>query len=327
LGVAEKVSKKITTKNYNLNVIRSVDMINNCAVIVVTYNGKKEWYDKCFRSLLTSSVSLKIIVIDNNSTDDTVDYIHTHFPEIKIIENDTNYGFARANNIGLKIAYENNTNYYFLLNQDAWVERNTIEELIKFSEDNTEYGIMSPIHLTGDKKHFDKNFLNWFNRAADTLHAYEDLFLNKSENHHYGTRFVNAAAWLITKKCLETVGGFDTIAFKHYGEDNNYCQRVLYHDFKIAIVTSVTICHDREVRQSKPSNLSIEFANIYTNLLLGPKDYVKQFLKMMIKIMSVKYSRKGCKELFFLMKNIQKIRKSRQIGKAVGEGMQYIFNA
>lgn len=57
--------------------------------------------------------------------------------------------------------------------------------------------------------------------------------------------FVNAAAWLMNVEMIKEVGGFDTLLFKHYGEDENLCQRIRYFGWKIEIDSSTTICHDR----------------------------------------------------------------------------------
>ena len=284
-----------------------------CAAIVVTYNGKKEWYDKCFQSLLSSSIPLEIIVIDNKSSDDSVSYIGNKFPQIKLIQNNENLGFAGANNIGFNLALNTGNDYFFLLNQDAWVEQNTIETLIQTAENNTDFGILTPIHLTADKNSFDKGFRNSFNLCSDTANAYENLYLNK-EPVLYETREVAAAAWLITKKCLETVGGFDTILFKHYGEDNNYAQRVSFHNLKIGIVPSVTICHDRAFRANKPFDRNVRYAIILGNILTTKRMYFLYFLKTFLKI----------RQTFFIAVNFKKILKSRKTNKIKGGGMKYI---
>ena len=65
---------------------------------------------------------------------------------------------------------------------------------------------------------------------------------------YYDASFIMAAAWMLSRKCIETVGGFDTLLFSHYEEDVNYCQRVLYHQLRITVNTKCTICHDREKR-------------------------------------------------------------------------------
>ena len=287
--------------------------LKKCAVIVVTYNGKKEWYDKCFQSLLSSSVPLEIIVIDNKSSDDSVTYITNKFPQIKLIQNNENLGFAKANNIGFNIALNNGNDYFFLLNQDAWVEHNTIETLILTAEENKEFGILTPIHLTADKTSFDRGFRNAFNERSDTAYAYENLYLNK-QPVLYETREVAAAAWLITKKCLETVGGFDTILFKHYGEDNNYAQRVHYHNMKMGIVPSVTICHDRAFRVNKPFDRNISYCYFLGDIQMTKRMYFIYFLKTFLKI----------RQTIFIAVNFKKILKSRKINKIKGGGMEYI---
>jgi len=294
-----------------------------CAVIVVTYNGKKEWYNKCFQSLLSSSIPLEIIAVDNKSTDDSVSYINDNFPKIKVIQNNENFGFAKANNIGINFALNNGNDYFFLLNQDAWVEKNTIETLILTAENNAEFGILSPIHLTADKNSFDKGFRNSFKNCSETADAYENLYLNK-QPILYQTREIAAAAWLITRKCIEIVGGFDTIMFKHYGEDNNYCQRVLFHKFKIGIVPSATICHDREFRVNKPFDQNIIFAIIWSDILSTKKMYFKRIIVNFFKILLFKSVKGGFKEMFFVVKNFKKILQSRKNNKQKGKGLVYL---
>ncbi|MEN8226430.1 MAG: glycosyltransferase family 2 protein, partial [Bacteroidota bacterium] len=113
-------------------------------------------------------------------------------------------------------------------------------------KDHNEYGILSPLHLNGNGDKLDGGFANYAGpEYTDGLLS--DLSLSKVSDV-YESRFVNAAAWLVSKKCLETVGGFDPIFF-HYGEDYNYCQRVHYHDLKVGIVPAVKIYHDREYKQ------------------------------------------------------------------------------
>jgi len=300
--------------------------LKKCTIIVVTYNGKKEWYDKCFQSLFSSSIPLDIIVIDNKSTDDSVSYITNKFPEIKLIQSDENLGFAKANNIGLSIAYKDNADYFFLLNQDAWVEPDTVEALIAVAEKEQDFGILSPIHLTADKTSFDSGFRNYFHHDSDTIYAYENLYLKKEEPILYESRFVNAAAWLITRKCVEIVGGFDTILFRHYGEDDNYCQRVLFHNLKIGIVPSATICHDRINRVDKPLDMRIGYSIMWGNVLLTPKTYFKHLAKICLKIILGIEIKNCVKEMFWVIQNFKKIAKSRKINKIAQKGLFNIKN-
>ena len=125
--------------------------------IVVTYNGMK-WYDRCFGSLRDSETTVETVVIDNASCDDTIEYIKTHFPSIHLIESKENLGFAKANNIGIRYAIDNNADYVFLLNQDAWIEKDTLTVLLRTFEENEHVGIAAPLQLNGSYTGFDHMF-------------------------------------------------------------------------------------------------------------------------------------------------------------------------
>jgi GT2 family glycosyltransferase len=209
--------------------------------IIVTYNGM-QWHERCFSSLEASTLPVDTFVVDNASSDDTVGYVKNNFPKIKLIESSINLGFGQANNKGMKYALENGYDFVFLLNQDAWIEPNTVEVLVGIQMNNKAFGILSPMHLVAEKDKFEYSFSNFIIPTYSSSDFLNDLYINKVKDI-YSTQFVNAAAWLISKECLETVGGFDPIFF-HYEEDMNYTHRVLYHGFKIGFCPSVSICHD-----------------------------------------------------------------------------------
>jgi GT2 family glycosyltransferase len=216
--------------------------------IIVTYNGVK-WLDKCLGSLFNSTIPISIVLIDNKSTDDTVLFVNENFPAIHLIAPSENLGFGKANNIGIKHALENDADYVFLLNQDAWVEKDTIEELIKIHDNNRNFGIISPIHLNGKGTAMDYNFSQACN-AVSCPDFISDVYLNKAKDI-YEITFVMAAIWLVPKDVLLKAGLFDPI-FPHYGEDVDYVQRVISFGYKIGICPHYVGFHDRENR--KPSD-------------------------------------------------------------------------
>ena len=128
----------------------------NVYIIIVTYNGM-QWLSKC----LSSCVGNHIIVVDNNSSDETVRYLRSNHPDIILLEQSQNLGFVAANNIGMSYALKNKADYVFLLNQDAYLQVDTISKLIDVYKENTEFGILSPIHLNGNGSKLDRNFSNY----------------------------------------------------------------------------------------------------------------------------------------------------------------------
>ncbi|MBQ3709562.1 MAG: glycosyltransferase family 2 protein [Bacteroidales bacterium] len=216
----------------------------NCFAIVVTYNGM-EWYDRCLGSLQQSLAPVKAVVVDNASTDGSAEYIRQHFPEVILLAQNENLGFGKANNIGIKYALDHDADYVFLLNQDAWIEPDTITQLTSIAQTHPEYGILSPLHLNAEKnniEHLLLQRLDDFHITDSTL--FDDLYFNRLQEV-YDTQYVNAAAWLLPRKTIEKVGGFDPCFFI-YGEDDNYINRVLYHGMKIGICPKVPIVHDND---------------------------------------------------------------------------------
>lgn len=221
-------------------------------VIIVTYKGHR-WYERCFTSLRNSEYPVQTIVVDNASNDGTVEYIREHFPEIHLIESKENLGFGRANNIGMRYALDHGSDYVFLLNQDAWVEPNTLTKLVDVHNSFPEYGILSPMHLTADKKHIESGLLSYLANCKITDPTFvQDLYFS-SFKEVYTSNYINAAAWLLPRNTLETIGGFDPI-FYHYEEDDDYLNRVLYHGLKVGIVPAARIVHDHRDGHSALSN-------------------------------------------------------------------------
>lgn len=213
--------------------------------IIVTYNGLK-WIDGCLRSVKDSIYPSRIHVIDNGSTDGTIAFIREHFPEVQLTASSRNLGFGQANNLGMKQALDEGVDYVFLLNQDAFVEPGTIGALIDAHTADPSLGVISPLHLNGKGNGMDANFLEYFLRSAAGEWA-AAVLQGKDRPSLVQTNFVNAAAWLVTAECLRRTGGFDPIFF-HYGEDDNYAQRVRYWDLGIGVFTGARIRHDRESR-------------------------------------------------------------------------------
>ena len=214
----------------------------NVFVVIVTYKGSK-WYDKCFNSLRQSTIPVQVVVVDNASNDGTVEYIKEHYPEIYLIESDVNLGFGKANNLAMRYALDHGCDYVFLLNQDAWIDTGTIEKLVAIHQEHGYYGILSPMHLNAEKNGVEKGLVTYLdNHKITNSDLFVDLYFDRVKDV-YDTLYVNAAAWLLPRKTLLSIGGFDPI-FMQYGEDDNYIHRVLYHQQKIGICPKCVVVHD-----------------------------------------------------------------------------------
>lgn len=280
-------------------------MINNLLVIIVTYNAMP-WIEKCIGSVLDSTVTSDIILIDNGSNDGTQQYVKQNYCNVIFKQSENNIGFGRANNIGLQYALENNYDYIYLLNQDAWVMPNTFELLIEHQKNNPQYGILSPIQMQAGMQAFDRNFSN-----LCTPELFSELYFGKVKSI-YSVHFVMAAHWLISRQCLFTVGGFSP-TFPHYGEDTNYIDRAIYHGFKIGIVPYVEAVHDR-VNRIDSREKKIYDSYIYCLIILSEVNKGFNILRMLdsfIKSFMIYKSCKLIKYFFKIIFNYTSIRRNR----------------
>lgn len=206
---------------------------------------------------------ISVIAVDNASTDNSVEILK-QFSFVEVIQSETNLGFGKANNIGIQKALEQNFDYYFLLNQDTWIESDAIQNLVEIASQNENFGIVSPMHFSPDEISLDANFEMYWNRKTNSISSEIDE-----------VPFINAAAWLLSRKVIEKVGYFEPL-FDHYGEDRNYTDRVHYHGFKTVVVKNSRIYHDRiitrsfqkDVKQSKYKMLA-EVLNVNHNYIVG----------------------------------------------------------
>lgn len=241
--------------------------------VVVTYNAI-QWVERCLSSLEQSSLRPDVLVIDNASNDQTVNYIRDNFPEVEIVASEDNLGFGAANNIGLRRALGSSLiqimpdfmgvdsllkdcsdstiapyDYVYLLNQDAWVEHDTIETLV--TAHNPEYGVLSPVQTAANGE-LDRNFARKCGKYLSLAKPDNSTPKISQAASIVTVPFAMAAHWLISTEAIRAVGAFSP-AFKQYGEDDNYIDRLHFFGFKLGVVPSAYAVHDRAQRPDSKS--------------------------------------------------------------------------
>lgn len=217
-------------------------------VIVVTFNAM-HWIDKCLGSLKASSLKPDVLVVDNCSLDGTDGYVEENYAWVRLIRNEMNAGFGAANNQGFKIALDEGYDYVYLLNQDAWLQEDTLEKMVSAFGKTRSYAVLSPVQTNARGK-LDAQFAKKCKKH-----------LKKKETVSK-VPFVMAAHWLISRKALLTVGGFSP-AFDLYGEDDNWIDRAHFFGLKAGVVNDARAVHDRSERGKAPKGASKEVRKAY----------------------------------------------------------------
>lgn len=281
--------------------------------IIVTYNGMR-WIAKCLQSITQSTIPMDVFIIDNNSSDGTIDYLDSLKGNYIIHKSQINLGFGQANNVGIKYALSNGYDYVLLLNQDAYIKPDMIEKILPHMRVD---GIYSPIHINGEEKRIDENFRKF--SICSNPSILDDLCLSK-DNSPYWVNSVNAACWFSPVSIFKRIGGFNPL-FHHYGEDSNYISRMHFNNCCFYVVLDSFVVHDRKVFGNeilyRKDQLSRSFLRIATDINLNKTNRIKGYLKVLVSFIQKASLCKAIMQLpsatWLILSKHRKIKHSREL--------------
>jgi len=213
--------------------------MSETAFIIATYQSES-FIRQALDSILLHEPSSCIIIVDNGSNDNTIKIL-SQYENIIVLPQNKNLGFGKANNIGIKKALEIGCKYIYLLNHDAFLIEPVIQTLKSILSENPKIGVISPFQLQSNMLNLEPNFERFMYQSG-VLNQYFADTQKRELPQVYNPVFVQAASWFLPANVVKIVGGFDPIFF-HYGEDNNFLNRLKYHGFTIAVAPSLKICH------------------------------------------------------------------------------------
>jgi GT2 family glycosyltransferase len=213
-------------------------------VIILNWNNRADTL-ACLASLTAVTYpNLTTVVVDNGSTDSSVEAIRAEFTDIELIETGENLGFAGGNNVGLRHALAMGADYALLLNNDTVVDPDFIGQLITVAQENDPIGIVGPTIYY----HSHPNTIWSAGGAIDWRRGWTWMVgLNEKDNGQFGTTprpvdFVTGCALMISRRALESAGLLDERFFMYY-EETEWCVRVARAGFDIRHVPTARIWH------------------------------------------------------------------------------------
>jgi len=211
-------------------------------VLVLNWNGKKILYD-CLKSILQSTYKNYIItVIDNGSFDDSIEGVDKISDKIKIIKINENIGYSRGYNHAFKKLKKDNDDFYFLLNNDTTIDKNTIMSLYNSVKKFGPNTIFSPKIINSN----DNSVWYAGGKLSPVTGLSYHIGINSHENNveykNSVTGFVSGCAMLINKSKVNSLGGFNEY-FNFYYEDIDLCLRAKKNNMKCVFVNSSIVYH------------------------------------------------------------------------------------
>jgi GT2 family glycosyltransferase len=222
------------------------------SIVVVNWNTK-ELLRRCTESIFreTKEVVIEVIIVDNGSADGSAEAIQQEFPNVHIIRNNENKGFAAASNQGIEIS---RGRYVLLLNSDLEMVDRTIDKIVRFADANSCAGVVGCKIINFD----DSVQPSCFTFPSFTNLLFRTFYLNKffPRHHVFGrecmtwwsyddtieVEAVKGCFMFVRRSAIEQVGVLDEIFFLYF-EESDWCYRMRQHGWKTIFTPSAKVMH------------------------------------------------------------------------------------
>jgi len=222
--------------------MNSTPIAPDLSVIIINWNTR-QLLSQCLQSVVDNLHDLMIesFVVDNGSTDNSVEMVRKEFPEVTLIENRENLGFAKANNQAIQLSHGR---YILLLNSDAFLTPNAIQSMLNVMESDLSAGIAGAhlVYPDGRSQVSHRPLPNYWTEI-NSLFGLDKMSIRKINHRKYDEiGSVIGACMLIRKSLLDQIGLLDE-AFFMFNEEVDLCNRCHKVGSKVVYLDSAIVVH------------------------------------------------------------------------------------
>lgn len=238
LGKLPKTVDKDDAKDDKTKIHPYISPVNSLTSIIILTRNNLEYTKMCLESIRRYTPEPhEIIVVDNGSTDGTIEYLEAQ-EDVKLIKNGLNLGFALGNNLGLR---EARGEYIVILNNDTLVTEGWLTRLINSAQSNPQVGIVGPRSNYVVGVQLVKNVP--YGDNMDAMQEFARQWSLENSGRYEEALRVIGFCMLVKREVIEKIGGFDPYYEAGNFEDDDFCIRAQRAGFKIRIAHDVFIHH------------------------------------------------------------------------------------
>ena len=201
---------------------------------ILNYNGMR-WLPGLMASLSAGAGKGKqVYIVDNGSSDESLAFIEREYPEVIIIRNNENLGYAAAYNRSMPQAFSDGCDWVCLLNTDTLVESEWLDSIAVAANTDPQLGVLGPVFTEWDS---DAPNFYMTARCPDVI-----PFMFDATHEPVDRDWVEGSVFFINRQCYEDIGGLNPLYFM-YWEEADYCRRARYHGWRVAVVPGSVCKH------------------------------------------------------------------------------------
>ena len=245
------------------------------AIVILNWNGKKFLEQFLPSVLLSEYTNKRIIVADNASTDDSVGFLKSHYPQVEVLLNNSNEGFAKGYNTALK---QVQSDYYILLNSDVEVTPDWITPVIDLMESDTTIAACQPKLLAYDNRNqfeYAGACGGWIDKVGYPFSRGRGFDICEDDKGQYNTAeqcfWASGAALFVKASVYHELGGLDEYFFAHQ-EEIDFCWRLQLAGYKVYVQPASVVYHVGGGTLAKGSSKKT-YLNFRNNLIMLAKNF------------------------------------------------------
>jgi len=240
------------------HLIRNTVRGGRVSVVILNWNGWRDTLD-CLTSLQALDYEDRdIVVVDNASTNDSVQRIQESFPAIKVIQTHQNLGFAGGCNAGIRHAFANDAQYVWLLNNDTKVDCGALRTMVELAETDPRIGAVGSVIYDMSAP---REVLTWGGGRVNLWCGRSSHYIKEPPRDKLA--YLTAASLLLRREALSDVGLLDE-GFFMYWEDADLCFRLRKAGWKLAVARESQVWHKKGASSGQSSAFDLF---IWTSLL------------------------------------------------------------
>jgi GT2 family glycosyltransferase len=211
-------------------------------VVIINWNNARETLN-CLRSLQKlAHPDCSILVVDNGSSDDSVQAIRAAFPEVEILETGANLGYTGGNNAGMRKLLQREIDWIFLLNNDAWLNPHALDEMVGLGEKDPTIGIIGPLVYHANPPNSIQSAGGLIDRTWRSSHRGMNQLDTGQFQKPDEVDWVSGCALLARRTMIDQIGLLDERFFMYY-EELEWCLRAKKNGFKVILTPKAHVWH------------------------------------------------------------------------------------